>query len=44
VTEDTVTAVLADAGARLGLAEREIERTIRSGLAAGARRPRQVAA
>jgi hypothetical protein len=44
VTEDTVTAVLADAAAHLGLGPREIETTIRSGLAAGARRPRQVAA
>ncbi|WP_433307938.1 bifunctional DNA primase/polymerase [Actinoplanes sp. CA-030573] len=43
VAEDTVTAVLADTAARLGLGPREIETTIRSGLAAGARRPRQVA-
>jgi hypothetical protein len=44
VVEDTVTAVLADAAARIGLGPREIETTIRSGLAAGARRPRRVAA
>ncbi|MFG1609491.1 bifunctional DNA primase/polymerase [Actinoplanes sp. NPDC049265] len=43
VAEDTVTAALADAAARLGLRPREIERTIASGLRAGARRPRQVA-
>jgi hypothetical protein len=43
VAEDTVTAVLTDAAGRLGLRPREIERTIASGLRAGARRPRQVA-
>ena len=43
VAADSVTAVLTDAAARLGLAPREIERTIASGLRAGARRPRQVA-
>ncbi|MFF5297256.1 bifunctional DNA primase/polymerase [Paractinoplanes globisporus] len=43
VAEDTVTSVLTDAAARLGLGPREVENTIRSGLAAGARRPRQVA-
>lgn len=43
VGEDTVTAVLTDAAARLGLGSRETERTIASGLRAGARRPRQVA-
>jgi hypothetical protein len=43
VAEDAVTTVLTDAAARLGLGSREIETTIRSGLAAGARRPRQVA-
>jgi hypothetical protein len=41
--EDAVTTVLTDAAARIGLAPREIERTIHSGLTAGARRPRQVA-
>ena len=43
VPEDTVTAVLTDTAARLGLRPQEIERTIASGLRAGARRPRQVA-
>jgi hypothetical protein len=43
VAEDTVTTVLADAAGRLGLRPRETERTIASGLRAGARRPRQVA-
>lgn len=43
VAEDTVTAVLTEAAARLGLGPRETANTIRSGLAAGARRPRQVA-
>jgi hypothetical protein len=43
VAEDTVTRVLTDAGCMLGLRPREIERTIASGLRAGARRPRQVA-
>jgi len=43
VTEDTVTAVLTDAAARLGLRPGETANTIRSGLRAGARRPRQVA-
>jgi hypothetical protein len=44
VAEDTVTTVLTQAGTRLGLTDRETCRTIRSGLAAGARRPRTVAA
>ena len=44
VAEDTVTAVLADTAARIGLGQREIDRTIRSGLTAGAQRPRAVAA
>nr|WP_184956993.1 bifunctional DNA primase/polymerase [Actinoplanes abujensis] len=43
VAEDTITAVLADTATRLGLGPRELENTIRSGLVAGARRPRQVA-
>lgn len=43
VAEDTVTTVLTDAGTRLGLRPQETERTIASGLRAGARRPRQVA-
>ncbi|GGL16423.1 bifunctional DNA primase/polymerase [Mangrovihabitans endophyticus] len=43
VAEDTVTRALADTAMRLGLGEREICTTIRSGLRAGARRPRQVA-
>ncbi|WP_438870778.1 bifunctional DNA primase/polymerase [Paractinoplanes ovalisporus] len=43
VDEDTVITVLVDGASRLGLSSREIERTILSGLRAGARRPRQVA-
>ena len=42
LAEDTVITALADGGARLGLHEREITATIRSGLRAGARRPRTV--
>jgi hypothetical protein len=43
LTEDTVTSVLTDAAHRIGLSGWEIARTIRSGLAAGARRPRVAA-
>jgi hypothetical protein len=44
LAEADATAVLADGARAIGLGQRETERTIRSGLAAGARRPRQVAA
>nr|WP_130513405.1 bifunctional DNA primase/polymerase [Krasilnikovia cinnamomea] len=44
LAEDAVTSVLTDAATRIGLEPREIGRTIRSGLAYGARRPRTVAA
>jgi hypothetical protein len=43
LTEHTVTDVLTDTARGIGLSEREIARTIRSGLAAGARRPRVAA-
>jgi hypothetical protein len=43
LSEDTVTGVLADTARGIGLSEREIARTIWSGLAAGARRPRAAA-
>ncbi|WTW96854.1 bifunctional DNA primase/polymerase [Streptomycetaceae bacterium NBC_01309] len=44
LAEREVTAKLADAAARVGQGEREALKTIRSGLAAGAKRPRSVAA
>lgn len=44
LAKDDVTAVLTDTARRIGLGEREISRTIQSGLLAGARRPRTVAA
>jgi hypothetical protein len=44
VAEDVVTDVLTDAARRLGLRPGETAKTIRSGLAAGGRRPRTVAA
>ncbi|MEU8350287.1 bifunctional DNA primase/polymerase [Streptomyces sp. NPDC048845] len=44
LAEDAVTAWLADAAAQVGQRPGETARTIRSGLRAGARRPRQVAA
>jgi hypothetical protein len=44
LAEADATAVLADGARRIGLGARETERTIRSGLTAGARRPRAVAA
>lgn len=40
LSEGTVTAALTDAGLRTGLSPREVESTIRSGLEAGARKPR----
>ncbi|MEU8657447.1 bifunctional DNA primase/polymerase [Actinoplanes philippinensis] len=42
LTDETVTTALTDAAERIGLHEREISATIRSGLRAGARRPRTV--
>jgi hypothetical protein len=44
LAEDTATAALADAADRCGLGPVEAARTIRSGLRAGAKRPRSVAA
>nr|MDT0661916.1 bifunctional DNA primase/polymerase [Micromonospora sp. DSM 115978] len=44
ITDTTATAVLTDAGQRAGLGQVETARTIASGLRAGARRPRTVAA
>jgi len=44
LAEDTATAALADAADRAGLGPVETARTIRSGLRAGAKRPRSVAA
>jgi hypothetical protein len=43
LTEDAVTSVLTNTARGIGLRDREIARTIRSGLAAGARRPRVAA-
>ncbi|WP_436523173.1 bifunctional DNA primase/polymerase [Actinoplanes sp. HUAS TT8] len=42
LAEETVTTALTDAAQQIGLREREITGTIRSGLRAGARRPRTV--